>query len=200
MARIRIWESLQILSIYIHFISGHKWSTTHRVLKSHRSKMSVIYIRNHEKKCALVPGLSPTMALWQLMHLGTWCTSCTSCAQVHELPQSHCGDNREGTLFSWLRIIYLLYAEKKLKSVKCSLLYQVFFQAKIEKKTINSFIFTNSITVPWYGISVWRNGMNKNLIQKEYLVSLWMTALLIFKLYYKKQITIPWKLKLTIGI
>ena len=25
-------------------ISGHKWSTTHRVLKSHRSKMSVIYV------------------------------------------------------------------------------------------------------------------------------------------------------------
>ena len=24
----------------------------------------------------------------------------TSCAQVHELQQSHCGDNREGTLFS----------------------------------------------------------------------------------------------------
>ena len=23
-----------------------------------------------------------------------------SCAQVYELPQSHCGDNREGTLFS----------------------------------------------------------------------------------------------------
>ena len=23
-----------------------------------------------------------------------------SCAQVHELPQSHCGDNWEGTLFS----------------------------------------------------------------------------------------------------
>ena len=23
-----------------------------------------------------------------------------SCAQVHELPQSHCGDNRKGTLFS----------------------------------------------------------------------------------------------------
>ena len=26
--------------------------------------------------------------------------NCTSCAPVHELPQSHCGDNREGTLFS----------------------------------------------------------------------------------------------------
>ena len=24
----------------------------------------------------------------------------TSSAQVHELPQSHCGDNQEGTLFS----------------------------------------------------------------------------------------------------
>ena len=24
----------------------------------------------------------------------------TSCAQVHELSQRHCGDNREGTLFS----------------------------------------------------------------------------------------------------
>ena len=24
----------------------------------------------------------------------------TSCAQVHELPQSHCGDNQEDTLFS----------------------------------------------------------------------------------------------------
>ena len=24
----------------------------------------------------------------------------TSCAQMHELPQSHFGDNREGTLFS----------------------------------------------------------------------------------------------------
>ena len=23
-----------------------------------------------------------------------------SCAQVHDLPQSHCGDNREGKLFS----------------------------------------------------------------------------------------------------
>ena len=24
----------------------------------------------------------------------------TSCAQIHELSQHHCGDNREGTLFS----------------------------------------------------------------------------------------------------
>ena len=31
---------------------------------------------------------------------------CSSCALVHGLPQSHCGDNREGTLF--LMIAYIL--------------------------------------------------------------------------------------------
>ena len=44
------------------------------------------------------------MAFWQLIHLGTWCTSY---AQVHELLQSYCGDNCEGTLFSWLYIYYV---------------------------------------------------------------------------------------------
>ena len=29
-----------------------------------------------------------------------------SCAQVHELPQNHCGDNQEGILPSWLHIYY----------------------------------------------------------------------------------------------
>ena len=28
----------------------------------------------------------------------------TSCPQVYKLPQSRCGDNRNGTLFSWLQI------------------------------------------------------------------------------------------------
>ena len=36
--------------------------------------------------------LITTVALWQLMHLDKW-------AQVHELPQSHCGNDWEGTLF-----------------------------------------------------------------------------------------------------
>ena len=30
----------------------------------------------------------------------------TSCAQVHELPQSHCGDIWDSTLISWLHIYY----------------------------------------------------------------------------------------------
>ena len=29
-----------------------------------------------------------------------------ACAQVHQLPQSHCGDEPEGTLFSRLHIYY----------------------------------------------------------------------------------------------
>ena len=67
-----------------NYKSGHKWSTTHRVPKSHRSKMRIIYMLSW-KQCA-IPVIT-TMALWQLMHLDTW---------------SHCDDNREGTLFSWL--------------------------------------------------------------------------------------------------
>ena len=42
-----------------------------RVLKSHRSKMSVIYMQSW-KPCALL--VITTAALWQLMHLGTWYT------------------------------------------------------------------------------------------------------------------------------
>ena len=60
-----------ILNILYIYISGHKWSTTHRVLKSHRSKMSITYMLSW-KQCAL-PVIT-TMTLWQLMHLGTWCT------------------------------------------------------------------------------------------------------------------------------
>ena len=40
-------------------------------------------------------GFVATHALGHLMY-GT----VHRCAQVHELPQSHCGDNREGTLLS----------------------------------------------------------------------------------------------------
>ena len=38
-------------------------------------------------------GFVVTYALAHMMHG-------TSCAQVHELPQSHCSDNQKGTLFS----------------------------------------------------------------------------------------------------
>ena len=51
-------------------INGHKWSTTHRVVKSHKRRMDVICIQSW-KQCALL--VITTMALCQLMHLGTWC-------------------------------------------------------------------------------------------------------------------------------
>ena len=71
-----------------------------------------------------------TMVLWQLMHLGTWftVTHCWyqlnkkgSCAyvQVHELPQRHCGDNREGTLFPWLHIYYAHLASARFEHSVC---------------------------------------------------------------------------------
>ena len=94
-----------VICIYVYlYISGHKWSTTHRALKSHRCKMGVIYIQSW-KQCALP--VMTTMALWQLMPLGTWC------AQENDLPQSLCGDNRGVTLFSWMHIYIYIYIYHK---------------------------------------------------------------------------------------
>ena len=167
-----------------HNISGHKWSATHRVLKSHRSKMSITGITyilcsscfceiwalcvswitydhlyyapclaslvhwyqqcvtvHHAPKCMschkavaeiigrahcfhnniyimlilLLRDLSTLCIvdhLWPLILrsllsllitlwlIGTSNAYRTLCVQVHELSQSHCGDNREDTLFS----------------------------------------------------------------------------------------------------
>ena len=46
-----------------HNIRGHQWSTTHRMLKSHKSKMSLIYMQSW-RQCALP--VNTTMVLWQL--------------------------------------------------------------------------------------------------------------------------------------
>ena len=51
-----------------------------------------IYICNHENH---QNGFVETHGLWHMMYGNR-----TSCAQMHELPQRHCGDNREGILFS----------------------------------------------------------------------------------------------------
>ena len=72
---------------------------THRVLKSHRSKMVVSWITYDQLY------YTPCFACWALFGslVRAMCNH-TLCAQVHQLPQSHCGDNREGALFSWLHI------------------------------------------------------------------------------------------------
>ena len=61
-----------------------------------------IYIYIYAIIKPMCPPVITTMALCQVMHLET----CASCAQVHELPQSRCLDNREETLFSWLHMYY----------------------------------------------------------------------------------------------
>ena len=43
-------------------------------------------------------GFVATHALGQIMY--GWSHNHRSCAQMHELLQSHCGNNQEGTLFS----------------------------------------------------------------------------------------------------
>ena len=45
----------------------------------------------------------------------------TSFAEVYELPQSHCGDEWEGRLFSWLPIIYILLSLKENSLYFCGL-------------------------------------------------------------------------------
>ena len=64
-------QYIYIQYIYIQYISGHKWSTKHKVLKSFRSKMGIIYMQSWKQWALLV---IITMALWQLMHLDTQCT------------------------------------------------------------------------------------------------------------------------------
>ena len=55
-------------NVYI-YISGQKWPTTHRVFKSHRSKMGVIYMWNHENN---VPS-----------RLSSQCLCSNSCTWAH---------------------------------------------------------------------------------------------------------------------
>ena len=52
----------------------------HRVLRSHRNKKRIKIYVDH---------------VHHVHHVHR-----TSCAQVHDLPQNHCGDNRKGTLFA----------------------------------------------------------------------------------------------------
>ena len=49
---------------------------------------------------------APCLACWALFGslVPTICTIGLSCAQVHDLPQSDCGNNWEGTSSSWLHI------------------------------------------------------------------------------------------------
>ena len=53
------------------------------------------------------------------MYVYIYSCGCTSCAQRYQLPQSHCGDNKKGTLFSWLYIRYAHHAFVTLEHSVC---------------------------------------------------------------------------------
>ena len=82
--------------------------------------------------------------------LNKLCPSCTSCAQVHEFPQCHCGDNWEGTLFSWLHIyIYIyMYIYIFLSSLSCLLIYFYYFFQSIPMLCL--LIFQNFVKSSWF--------------------------------------------------
>ena len=76
-----------------HNISDHKWSATHRVPKSHRSKMSntcnqQYVIIHHVAKCMI----------------------------YHK---NHCGDYREGILLSWLDVNYAHFVSLIFECLVC---------------------------------------------------------------------------------
>ena len=62
-------------------------------------------------------GFVATHALGHIMYITVH--NRTSSAKMHELQQSHCGDNREGTLFSRLHIYYAHLASVRFEHYVC---------------------------------------------------------------------------------
>ena len=97
-----------------------------RVLKSHKKQ-------NGENIYGIIKAMCPPgyhhdgfVATHALGHMNIHHVMCG--AQVHELPQSHCGDNREGILFWWLHICITKYGKITnylLLWVSCSRIHQV---------------------------------------------------------------------------
>ena len=108
---LRRWGSLTMIFLGIlgftkKYIRGHKWFTTRRVLKSHRSKMSIIYIYVIMKTMCPptydLNGFVVTHAFGNMMY--------GLCTQAHALSQNHCGDNWEGSICIHIYIyIYIIY-------------------------------------------------------------------------------------------
>ena len=69
----------------------HKLSTTHRVLKSQDGHNIYVIMKTMCPPGYHYNGFVAAHAFGHIMY---------RCAQVHELPQGQCGDNREGALFS----------------------------------------------------------------------------------------------------
>ena len=92
---------------------------------------------NHVSLCQVC------FACWALFDsLVTAMCNGTSCSQVHELQQSHCGDNPEGTLFWWLHV-YTRLASVRSEHPVCrgSLMttYIILFDLFIENSLVHGY-------------------------------------------------------------
>ena len=89
------------------------WKYCNKIIKSIKISMYTyviiyIYICNHENNDVSTQ-FSPQ---WFCGNSCIWADRAL-CVQVHELPQSHCDDNQESSLFSWLPICYAHLASER---------------------------------------------------------------------------------------
>ena len=157
----------------------------HRVLKSHRNKMSIVYMLSWKEYAVLV--ITRT-TLWQLMHLGTWCTvivlyvpKCMSCCKaiVMITGRAHCFhyiyiyiyDLPEETISIWkifvddttlsLKVINTIYSENTLNADIKSIsnwAYQWKMQFNPDpKKQTNEVIFSRKSNTVWHPPVIFNN-------------------------------------------
>ena len=81
--------------VYVYIVIS---DPRHIVLKSHKSKMSTVYMQSWKQFALLV---ITTIALWQFMHLGTWCTV-THCWYQWT---KECSTSQARTLILWPLIL-----------------------------------------------------------------------------------------------
>ena len=71
--------------------------------------LSTLYVVEHLLLLTLRSLFSLLSTIWIIWLFGSLVPAMhnfTSWSQVHELPRSHCSDNQESILFSWLHIYY----------------------------------------------------------------------------------------------
>ena len=90
-------------------LGGLAWLSRPKIPQNDKSKICQGFVLISHKPCV--------HQLYNRAYFVT--TNHTSCAQVHELPQSHCGDTQEGISFSWWHIYYVHFASVRFERSVC---------------------------------------------------------------------------------
>ena len=121
-----------------HNISGHKWFTTHRVLKSHRSKMSIMCVVLYVIIC--VPWITydhlyyaPCLACWALFGLlvPTMCnrTSCAKCMSCHKAIVVITGRAHDN-IYIYILCIICIYVNMYIYTIYIYYIYYIYIYIK----------------------------------------------------------------------